>query len=156
MSQAVCGLQVAAAYSNCGLTSAWYALCLTSLEHGPKFLPMMPSVARALARMLAMWCLNVKSLDIVTPRYLWRSLCSITWPETQLSNRDGDFLRVIDRLWHLEALNDICHLSAQLKTSVRSFWRVWWSSCPFISLYRIQSSANNLMVEFSPSAMSFM
>ena len=82
MSLAVWGFHAAVAYSNCGRTRAWYARSLMFLEHGPRLRRITPRVLEAFDLMLAICFFQVRSLDIVTPKYLWSYVLSMSWLET--------------------------------------------------------------------------
>ena len=97
---------------------------------------------------------QLRSLVNSNPRYVCWSAWVSSSPDIKYWWNRGCFFCVILRTEHFFGLKDISHLWDHSTTVSRSCCNPSASSFPPICRNRIQSSANNFMLEFTPSPMS--
>ena len=124
----VWGFQTDEAYSTCGRTKVLYASSFTASFLVFTFLLTKPRVLFALPVISLMWWFQLRSWDMLTPRYFALSTDSKNWPWRVYWDWSGCLDRVIWSTWHLLGLNSISQIRSHSCKVSRSAWRVFASS----------------------------
>ena len=137
----VYGSHIKHPYSRVDLTIAKQANFLQSWWHWRRFLGRKPSVQLALLVILLMWLLHFKSSKML--KVLSMDFSLLVRECADLVGRSSS-ISVSCPLCNISLRWISCPFIAPSSCDLRSSWRVWWSCCDFISLYKRQSSAKSL------------
>ena len=113
-----------------------------------------PRVWLAFLVILSIWSVNLRSSDIVTPRYLAEGTLSRTQPWRLYCVWNGILRRDTWMTWHLEGLKFISQSFSHFSSCSRSFCRISESAWKDRARYMTVLSANKRTLDFTWSGRS--